>query len=143
MEFFATKSPDPLHWTLNSYFGEFRTNWVHLGRFGCLKKLGAKRFELVQSFVPRSRIRIFRNERTRSTPLDPKLMFWFVSYRLGAFGTIRLPYETRCKTGRTNAKVCATKSHQNFSQRTHSIHSIWVHLRPFGCLTKLGQNVLN
>ena len=92
----------------------------------------------MQNFVPRSRIGIFHNERTRSTPLYPKLMFWCVSYHLGAFGTIRLPYETRGKMGRTNAKVCATKSHQNFSQRTHSIHSIWVHLRPFGCLTKLG-----
>ena len=53
-----------------------RTIWVHLGLFGCLTKLGAKRAELVQNFVPRSRIEIFRNERTRSTPLDPKLMFW-------------------------------------------------------------------
>ena len=70
----------------NSCFGEFRTIWVHLGRFGCLKKLGAKRSELVQNFVPRSRIRIFRNERTRSTPLDPKLMFWCISYRFGALG---------------------------------------------------------
>ena len=83
----------------------------HLGPFGCLTKLGAKRAELVQNFVPRSRIGIFRNKRTRSTPLDPKLMFWCVSYRLGAFGIIRLPYETQCKTGRTSGKVCATKSH--------------------------------
>ena len=119
LEFFATKAPDPLHWTLNSCFGEFRTIWVHLVWFGCLKNLGAKRSELVQNFVPRSRIRIFRNERTRSTPLDPKLMFWFVSYCLGAFGTIRLPYETRYKMGRTSAKVYATKSHWNFLQRKH------------------------
>jgi len=46
---------------------------VHLGPFGCLTKLGAKQAELVQKFVPRSRVGIFRNERTRSTPLDPKL----------------------------------------------------------------------
>src|SRR6185503_5488021 len=98
----------------------------------------------VQKFVPRSRVGIFRNERTRSTPLDPKMMFWCVlyhlgafgaicrvgifcnegtrstpldpklifwciSYHLGAFGTVWLPYETRCKTGRTSAKVRATK----------------------------------
>ena len=31
--------------------------------------------QLMQKFVPRSRVRIFRNERTRSTPVDPKLMF--------------------------------------------------------------------
>ena len=51
---------------------------MHLGPFGFLTKLGAKRAELVQKFMPRSRVElvgIFRNERTRSTPLDPKLMF--------------------------------------------------------------------
>ena len=61
-------------------FRAFRTIWVHLGQFGSITKLGAKQAELVQKFVPRSRVRIFRNERTRSTPLDPKLMFWCVSY---------------------------------------------------------------
>ena len=40
------------HWTLNCCFGAFRTIWVHSGRFGCLTKLGAKRAELVQKFVP-------------------------------------------------------------------------------------------
>ena len=64
---------------------------------------------------------MFRNERTRSTPLDPKLMFWCVSYYLGEFGTIWLPYETRCKTGRTSAKVRAMKSRRNFcKERTQS-----------------------
>src|SRR6185437_7302053 len=92
--------------------------------FGCLTKLSTKRDELVQKFVPRSRIGIFNNERTRSTPLDPKLPFRCVSYYLGAFGTVWLPYETRCKTGRTSAKVRATKSSRNFSQRTHPIHLI-------------------
>ena len=33
--------------------------------FGYLTELGAKRAEQVQKFVPRSRIGIFRNERTR------------------------------------------------------------------------------
>ena len=94
---------------------------MHSGPFGCLTKLGAKRSKLVQKFVPRSRFRIFRNERTRSTPLDPKLKFWFVLYYLGAFGSIWLPYETRCKTGRTSAKVRDTKSSHYFSQRTHLV----------------------
>ena len=51
---------------------------MHLSPLGCLTKVGAKRAELVQKFMPRSRVElvgIFRNERTRSTPLDPKLMF--------------------------------------------------------------------
>ena len=94
------------------------------GLFGCLTKLGAKRAELVQKFVPGSRVGIFRNECTRSTPLDPKLMFWCVSYYLSAFETVLLPYETRCTTGRTSAKVHAMKSRRNFSQRTRLIHPI-------------------
>ena len=142
-------TPDPPHWTLNSCFGAFRTIWVRLGPLSCFTKLGAKRPELVQKFVPRSRVESFRNERTRSTqldpklwfwciwdhlfalpiseqnevdersrstPLDPKLMFCCISYYLGAFGTVWLPYETRCKTGRTSAKVRATKLHRSFSR---------------------------
>ena len=101
-----------------------RTIWVHSELFGSLTKLGEKQAELVQKFVPRSRVGIFRNESIRSTTLDPKLMFWCVLYYLGAFGTIGLPYETRCKTGRTSAKVRATKSRHNFSQQTHPIHPI-------------------
>src|SRR6185312_13741830 len=118
------------------HFGAFRTVWVHLGPFGCLTKLGAKRAELVQKFVPRSRIGIFQNERTRSTLLDPKLTFC-------AFGTIWWPYEIRCKTGRTSAKVRATKSHRNFSQQTHPIHpvgpetDVLVHFILFGCIRDL------
>src|SRR6185295_5378845 len=120
-EFFATNAPDPPHWTLNSRFGAFRTIWVHSGLFGCLTKLGAKWDELVQKFVPRSRVRIFHNESTRSTPLYPKLTFWCVSYYLGAFGTAWLPYHTRCKPGHTSPKVRATKSRRIFSQRMHLI----------------------
>ena len=123
-EFFATNTPDQPYWTLNWYFGAFRNIWVHSEMFGCLMKLGAKRAELVQKFVPRSRVGIFRNERTRSSPLDPKLTFWCVWYYLCAFVTVWLPYKTRCKTGRCSAKVCATKSLRNVSQRTHPIHPI-------------------
>ena len=176
---------------------------MHTGLFRCLTKLDAKRAERVQKFVPRSRVGIFRNERTRSTPLDPELSlprsrvgifcnertrstpldsklkillcfilfgcwdrlvtlqnsvqnvlnwcksschevaseffatnapdpphwtlnlrFLRVLYYLGAFGTVLLPFRTQCKTGRTSAKVRATKSRRNFSQRTHPIHPI-------------------
>ena len=63
--------------------------------FGCLTKLGAQRAELVQKFVPRSRVRIFHNEHTRSTPLDHKLTFWCVLYYLGAFRTVWLPFDAK------------------------------------------------
>ena len=91
------------------------------GTFGCITKLGAKRAELVQKFEPRGYFIIIRNERTRSTPLYPTLTFCCVSYYLGAFRTVWLPYETRCKTGRTSAKVRATKSRRIFhNERTRS-----------------------
>ena len=99
-------------------------HWVHSGPLGCLTNLGGKWAELVQNFVPRSCVRIFRNERTRSTPFVPILTFWCSSYHLGTSRTVWLSYETRCKMGRTSAKVRATKLRQNFSQRTHRIHPI-------------------
>ena len=101
--------PKLIFWCVSYYLGAF-------GTICCLTKLGAKWAKLVQKFVPRGCVGIFHNERTQSTPLDPKLMFWGVSYYLGAFGTVWLPYETRCKTGRTSAKVRATRSRRNFSQ---------------------------
>ena len=112
----------PLHlkltfWRVSYYLGAFGTVWLPY-------EPRCKTAEPVQKFVPRSRVRFFCNERTRSTLLDPKLMFWCVLYYLDAFGTIWLRNETRCKTCRTSAKVRATKLRRNFSQRTHPIHPI-------------------
>ena len=84
-------------------------------------KLGAKRIELVQlmkKFVPRNRIRVFRNERTRSTPLDTKLLFWCLLYCLSEFGTVSWTYESRCKTNQTSAKVRSTKFHREHTRST-------------------------
>ena len=55
-ELFAMNAPDPPRWTLNWCFGAFCTIWEHSGPFGCLTKLGAKRAEVEQKFVPRSRV---------------------------------------------------------------------------------------
>ena len=116
LEFFATNAPDPHHWILNSCFGAFLSVRVHFGLFRFCTKLGAKRAKLVQlmqKFVQRCLVRTFRNERSRSAPLDPKLMFWFVSFRLGAFGTVSLQHETWSKkrqAGAINAKVRAMMS---------------------------------
>ena len=108
-----TPNPPPLGPKL--LFWCVSCHWVHSGPFGCLTKLGAKRAELVQKFVPRSHVRIFRNERTRSIPLDPKQMFWCVSYYFCTFWAVWLPNETRCKTGPKSVKVRATKLCHNFS----------------------------
>jgi hypothetical protein len=54
------------------------------GPFRYCKNFGAKHAELLQSMhklMQRSHVRIFRSERTQSTPLEPKLMFWGVSDR--------------------------------------------------------------
>ena len=99
-------------------------------------ELCAKRAELVQKFVPQSLVGIFLNERTRSTPLDPKLMFWCILYYLGAFGTVWLPYETRCKTGQTSAIVVSRSRFGIFrNERTRSNPTdILVCFVPFGCI---------
>ena len=105
-------------------FGAFLSVWVHLEPFHYCTKLCAKwanLVQLMQEFVPQSLFRISRNGRSRSTQLDPKLMFSCLSFCLGAFGTIMLLHKTRCKMGQPGAikaKVCATKCCQNFSKRT-------------------------
>ena len=90
----TTNAPNPPHWTLNYRFGGFRTIWVHSGPFDCLTKPDAKRAKLVQKFMPRSRVWLFRNEHTRSTPLDPKLILLCVSYYFSAVGTVWLARKT-------------------------------------------------
>ena len=103
-----------MFWCVSYYLDAFGTVWF-------LTKLSAKRAEVVQKFVPRSRVLIFHNKHTRLAALGTKLMFWCILYYLGVFGTIWLPYKTRCKMGRSGAKVRATKSRHNFSQQTHRI----------------------
>ena len=41
LESFATNASDPPHWTINSYFGVFRTLCMQLGPFRYCMKLGA------------------------------------------------------------------------------------------------------
>ena len=132
--------PKLTFWCVSYYLGAFGTVWLpyrtrcKTGRTSAKERATKSRRNISQ---------------TRSTPLDPKLTFWCVWYYLGAFGTVFLAYETRCITGRTSAKVCATKSHRNFSQRMHPIHPVAPYtdvlvrfvlfgcIRDRGCLTKL------
>ena len=106
--------------------------WVHLGQFCYYTKLSAERVELVQvmqKFMPWSRIRIFGKERTRSTPLDPKLMFWCVLYHFGAFGTVLLHQKSRCRTAelvqlmQTFAPWCRIVIFPNEHSRSSQIYS--------------------
>ena len=109
--------PNLMFWCVSYYLGAFGTVWLPYETRCKMGRTSAK-------FVPRSRVGIFRNERSRSILVVPKLMFWCVLFNLGALRTVWLRYETRCKTGRTSAKVVAMKSRRNFSQRTHPIHPI-------------------
>ena len=93
-------------------------------------ELGAQWVELVQlmdKFVPLSRIGIFRNE---SNPIHPIGPWTHVLVRFIVFGYIlivSLLRETRYKVGWNggiNAQVRGMKSRWNFSQRTHPIHPI-------------------
>ena len=122
---------------------------MHSVPFGCLTKLGAKRFELVQKFVPRSRIGIFRKEHDLFTLLDPKLTFWSVSYYLDAFGTVWLAYKIGAKRVELVQKFVQGSRFGIFrNERTRSTPLVpkltflcilyYSDSGPFGCLTKLG-----
>ena len=108
--------PIPTIWCV-SYLDAFRTVWMPYETRCKTDRTSAK------VLATKSR-RNFSQTNAPSSPLDPKLMFWCVSHYLGEFGIVWLPYETRCKTGRTSAKVLATKSRRNFSQRSQPIHTI-------------------
>jgi len=120
---------------------------MHLGLLCCLMELGAKRSELGQKFLPQSRVRVFRDERARSTPLEPKLMFWIVSYHLGPLGFVT-------KLGAKHSELVKSSCHEVasvfFATNTPDpphwtlnycfvvFCTISVHLGPLSCLTKLG-----
>ena len=64
-EFLVPNAPDPPHWTVNSFFGVFRSVWVHFDLFRYCTKLDAKWAEIVElmhKFVALNRIGSFHNE---------------------------------------------------------------------------------
>jgi hypothetical protein len=103
---------------------------VRFVMFICYMNFGAKQAELMQlmhKFMPQSRVGIFCNKRTRSTPLDP-LWFWGIWDCFVAAWTL-------VQNGR-----------RNFSQQTHRIHPfgpqthVLVHLGPFRYCTNFSAN---
>ena len=113
-------NPKLMFWCISYHLGAFGPIWLPY-------KTRWKTGRIVQNFVQRSHVRIFCNEHSQSTPLDPKHMVWCVSFRFGAFGTVSLLHESCYKTRQTgaiNVKVRATKSCRNFSQRMLPIHTI-------------------
>ena len=90
---------------------------MHSGQFGCLTKLGGKQAELVQKFVPRRRVGIFRNERTRSTPLD----LHSILVHLGSFRNYMKLGAKRGELVQLMQKL-SREVMTGFSQQTHPIH---------------------
>ena len=89
---FSQDAPDPYHWTLNSCFGAFLSVLVHLELFRYCTKPAANRAKLVQlmqKFRPWCLVKFFYNERSRSTLLDPKIMFWSIFSDRVHFGPFR------------------------------------------------------
>ena len=133
-----------MFWCVSNRFGAFATIWLPCETWGETFRTSAK------VCATKSR-RNFTQRMHQIHPVGLKLSFWCVSYYLGALGTVWLPYKTRCKMGRTSAKVRAMKSRRNvFATNTpdpphwtlnrhfNAFHNIWMHLGPFGCPTKLG-----
>ena len=82
LEFFPMNAPNTHQGTQSSCFVAFRNVWMHLGSFRYCNKLGAKWAELVQlmqKFLPRSRVGTFRYECTRYTPWDTETIFCSIS----------------------------------------------------------------
>ena len=152
---------DPYHWTLISYFGAFLSVWVHLGLFPYCTKLGAKRAKLVQlmqKFVQRCLVRIFRNERSWSTP-------WTLNSFFGAFlsvwvhlepfhyctklcakwaNLVQLMPEFVHKVSSEFLETDAPDPHNwTLSSCFHAFLSVWVHLGPLCYCTNLMQNIPN
>jgi hypothetical protein len=80
-----------MFWSISDRFVTAQ-KWMKTGRTGVA---------LTHKFAKQGRVRIFRNERTRSIPLDPKLMFWGV---LDHFDTARKSMQTS-RTGAIIAQV--------------------------------------
>ena len=95
---------------------------MQLGQFGCLTNVGGKRAELVQKFMPRNRIGIFRNERTRSTPLHRNLMFWCVYSVLVHLGMFYYDSKLGAKWAELVQKFVPRS--RVVILRTHPIHAI-------------------
>ena len=100
LEFFATNAPNPPHWTEYSCFVAFRSVWVQLGPFRCFMILGleqAELLQLMQKFVPQSRVKIFP-----TNPPDPNHRT--INSCFGAFRSIWVHFGSFHKCMKVGAK---------------------------------------
>jgi hypothetical protein len=93
----------------------------HFGPFCYCTKVDAKLAELVplsRKFAKQSRVGIFRNERTRSTPLDPKLMFWGVLDHCITAGTSMQKWPNWCQYRKSSLNKVASEFFRNEHTRS-------------------------
>ena len=105
-------------------FRNERTRWYEMHQNMSLGSNGVDRVLSLRNVCATKSCQNFSQRTHPIQPIGPKLMFWCVSYDLGAFGTVKLPYKTQGKMFRTSAKVRATKSRRSFLRRTHLIHPL-------------------
>ena len=144
-------APDPPHRTLNSCFGVSQF-WVDFRLFHYCAKLVPKRVELVQlvqKFVPQSRIRIFCNEHTHPphwTQNSCFIVFYTIFVHLAPFGCVPKLSAKQAKLIQKivpRSRVGIFNSERTRSTPLDSKLKFWCVLYyldafgTFGCLTKL------
>ena len=154
LEFFATNTPDPPYWTLTSCFGVFRTIFVHLGQFVALQHLVQNGPNLCKSSCHEVASEFFAT----NAPDPP---YWTLTSCFDAFRNIWVhlgQYVALQNSVQNEPNLCKSSCHEVASQFfvTNApdpphwtlnscfgvFRTIWVHLVPFGYITKLGANGL-
>ena len=140
--------PELIFWCISFHLGAFRTvSLLHETRCKW-----ANLVQLMQEFVPQSLVRIYRNRCSRSTQLDPKLMFSCVSFRLGAFGTFMLLHKLDAKHAKLVQLMqnfvprCLVRNFCNERSRSTPLESklmFWCVSFPFGCIWNRFVNALH
>src|SRR6185312_11622058 len=122
-----------MFWCVSYYLGAIGTVWMPY----------KTRFKMSRSGEKVCATKSRRNFSQITNLIHPKGLQTHVLVCFALFGCIwysLVAYNTRCKTGRSGAKVRAMKSFRNFSQRTHPIHPfgplphVLVHFVLFGCI---------
>ena len=108
-------------------FCAFHSVWVHFGLYHYWTKHDAKwaeMLELMHKFVAWNRIGILRNERTRSTQLDPKLMCLVHFVVFGCILDCFVTAQNSVQNGLNWCKSSCFEVVSEFFATNHSIHSI-------------------
>jgi hypothetical protein len=107
-----------MFWSVSDRFVTARKS-MQTGRTGAL----------THKFTKQGRVRIFRNERIQSTPLDPKLMFWGVSDHFDTARNLMQNWPNWCHYHTSSLSKVASE----FFSTNAPIHSIGPKTQVLGC----------